>query len=129
MAKKNNKPQPETPAEEVVPTPEVGTAPEETGEAPAVDDSVEEDSFDDSPAPQEETPETEEAEESSDDSVEEDAAPEVEPEAPKKAARGVLVLDRNVNHNGKDFPKGMEAKDLPEGVRKVFEEKGFLSLE
>lgn len=98
----------------------------DTEENEELEDEETEEESDESEEDEELEEDESEDEEVEDDSVEEDVSPApVEVKAPRRS-RGVLVLDRNVQHNGDDFVKGTPAKDLPNVVCALFEKKGFL---
>jgi len=95
----------------------------DTADNPVIEEDTSDEGADSQEIETEEEFEDDDVEE--DDSIEEDETPVNVPVKAETIKGSVLMLDRNVRHNGEDFAKGTLAKDLPEDVRVLFEEKGF----
>lgn len=95
----------------------------DTADNPVIEEDTSDEGADSQEIETEEEFEDDDVEE--EDTIEEDETPVNVPVKAETIKGSVLMLDRNVRHNDEDFAKGTLAKDLPEDVRVLFEEKGF----
>lgn len=89
----------------------------DTADNPVIEEDTSDEGADSQEIETEEEFEDDDVEE--DDSIEEDETPVNVPVKAETIKGSVLMLDRNVRHNGEDFAKGTLAKDLPEDVRVI----------